>query len=368
MKYWLHIVIICTMFVHGHVTASQHCFPCVKSLMKEIAHPPESYFPQGSRPPKPNFQIFPVSSEIQIGKIQHMIQRVPCGMYLTVGAERGFRAASMSDKITALYLLDIHDDIIRYNKINRELLKAPFRQVYLDLRWDTPFSEWQKLFEEVQRLFGYVVPITEDDFVWWQKNVRDLNREAYVLPESLNRLNKAPPCESKDVPEEEKAVDLGQVIDYKSGNYLFYDDLYNRIHRLAIQNRIYTSKINLMDQQQVQTLVEYIRESGLTLSVLDLDNLFHKDYMGQDAYHQLLPQFIHLGEETSVLLVMDNYKNYGCAQFQLYLAFTFGNVEDWPETMKMQDFLASIPTPVQELIDGRLYEAGEALPDFAEDV
>ena len=329
------------------------CSPCSIAHMMEIPQPLIPYFSENAPEENVDFDIFPVSSEMQIGKIQHMIQRVPYGLYLTVGSERGFRAASMSDKVTALYLIDIHDDIICFNIINRELLKTPSRHEYLYLRWESTYHDWQNLFGTIQIKYGHEINISYDDFLWWQQNVRELGREGYILPEYLNRVGSAPLCTDTDISDEEKSLDLGQILDYKTGNYLFYNDLYDRLHKLAIQNKIYTSKINLLDDGQLMQLLAYLRSLPMPISVLDLDNLYYEDYLGQDAYHRLIPYFLPLGRPQSVLLVMNNYKDYACGQYQSYIGFTFENIPSWPANFKMQDFTANIPEKVHDLIDGR---------------
>lgn len=344
--------------------APTNCQPCWLPVPHELPQPPLSYFSEGWERELIDFDVFPISSEIQIGKIQHLIQRVPCGLYLTVGGERGFRAASMSDKITALYMLDVHEDIIRYNRINRELLKAPSRQHYLHLRWDASFTEWQTLFEDIRKTYRHTINVTHDDFDWWSKNIRDLNREGYVLPETLNKKGSFHCAKDTKASSKEKNLDLGKILDYKSGNYLFYDDLYERIHTLAINNRIFTSQINLLDDNQVTQLIDFIKNAGLTLSVLDLDNLYFEDYLTQEPYHKLISQLTPLGQKDSVLLVMSNYKDYACGQFQIYMGFTFENITSWQQSFRMQDFIDSIPKPVHDLINGKLYEGDEELPVF----
>jgi hypothetical protein len=364
MRNLLLIISVLLLPSQNFAKLQESCSPCSVVHMMEMPHPHISYFSESSPPENVDFDIFPVSSEMQIGKVQHMIQRVPCGLYLTVGSERGGRAASMSEKITALYLLDIHDDIIRFNVINRELLKSPTRHEYLYLRWESTYQDWQNLFQSMRSKYGHEINISYEDFLWWEQNVRELAREGYVLPEYLNRVGSAPLCTDTDITDEEKNLDLGQILDYKTGNYLFYSDLYDRLHQLAIQNKIYTSKINLLDGGQLIQLLAYLRSLPIPISVLDLDNLYFEDYLGQDAYHRLLPYFLPLGRPSSVFLVMNNYKDYACGQFQSYIGFTFENISHWPINFKMQDFTDSIPERVHDLIDGRLYEGEEKLPDF----
>src|SRR5690348_5494993 len=83
-----------------------------------------------------DFMVYPLSTELQIGKLQKFLIDAPKGIYLTVGAERGFKAASMMPNITQLWLLDVADDILKFNQINTQLLKAPNRTTYLNLRWE----------------------------------------------------------------------------------------------------------------------------------------------------------------------------------------------------------------------------------------
>src|SRR5690348_8198239 len=56
---------------------------------------------------EPEFQVFYTSTEMQIHRAKPIIDQAPEGLYVTVGADRGFRAASLSSKATHLLLLDI---------------------------------------------------------------------------------------------------------------------------------------------------------------------------------------------------------------------------------------------------------------------
>lgn len=127
-------------------------------------------------------KIFPISTEFQIGKIKHMIEQAPPGVLISVGSERSFRSASMMPQVTHVYLLDISPEIIRFNRINIALLKAPTRQVYCRLRWEASYEEWKNLDSL----------LTSEDFKWWQAYVRDLEKMIYPLPEALNKLKGLP--------------------------------------------------------------------------------------------------------------------------------------------------------------------------------
>lgn len=304
------------------------------------------------------FSVFPVSSEMQIGKLQKFLIDAPKGIYLTVGAERGFRAASMMPNITELWLVDISDEIIKFNQINNELLKTPKRSDYLKLRWDADFNAWQ----------NQKINLTQADFNWWLKHIRNLDNMNYVLPEYLNKFGKSPSCTKKDndnikLTKLDK-IDLGKIIDYKHGNYLYQDNLYARIHNLALNNKIYIAKINLGESAQIDLIKNKLIQQKTNIGVLDLNNLYLSDYLGEEKYINLIQALMTYGKADSILITMSNYKKLACAQFQLYLGFTFGQVKKWPANFKMQYFIDSIPSQIDDLIDGRLYNEEDDLPVF----
>src|SRR5437899_1488000 len=106
-------------------------------------------------------KVFPISTEFQIGKIKHMVEHAPEGVYISVGSERTFRGASMAPHVTQVYLLDVSPEIIRFNQINMELLKAPNKEAYLHLRWEASYDAWKKL----------DLPLNKQDFEWWTDHV-----------------------------------------------------------------------------------------------------------------------------------------------------------------------------------------------------
>lgn len=76
-----------------------------------------------------------------------------------------------------------------------------------------------------------------------------------------------------------EAVDLGQVADYKTGNYLFDEVLYQRLHRLAISQRLISLEINLANKDHLEKLIQKVEQE--TIGVLDLNNLVLKGLCGR---------------------------------------------------------------------------------------
>ncbi len=361
--------------------------------------------------------VFPISTEIQMIKIKNLLDKAPPGIYLTVGGERAFIGASMFEGIDHLVVFDSSPTIVRYNKINIELLKASNKEQYKHLRWDSDFTAWNK-----------TSPLLKtDDFKWWKENVRNLT--GYNLPESLNKtghgganiylpirdkliatypeisnkfnndvniyLNnlkwediahyqkdgknpitkeefewfdserkKQNSCVQQYINQPNTAIDWGKVIDYKSGNYLFDDKLYNRLHLLVMDNKIIVVEADIAKKEGMDLVSNILQEIEAKLAVLDLDNLYHYSYMGEKSFRIALSRFANLGMDNSILILMDNNLSFPCARFSMYIGFTFEHIKLWPKEFFVDVFIRSLPYNVSTLIDGRLYEAGDELPSY----
>jgi hypothetical protein len=395
----------------------------------------DSIQPQFEKSSKvPSFEVFLTSTEMQISRAKPIIDQAPEGLYVTVGAERGFRAASMSPRVTQLLLLDISPKVIRYNKINIELLKASSLEEYKRLRWHSSLEAWLDFAKNTEKKLKTKVVISKDDFEWWNKNVRDLDSYSYYpLPEMLNRFGKDILVDrfleiqtklEKLMDEVQKAgglvtrnkvfytdsfeewnhygekvgsnirlsvdewtwwrkyvgngkdyayaqewskdpkfvLDYGKIIDFKSGNYLYHPALFEKLHRMVLKNQIATLLVDLSIQKNVSVLVSHLKSSGLSLSVLDLDNSYDSYYMGEQAYMAVVNEMTKVAKPASILLVMRNFKEYASGQFSIYLGFQFENVRRWPATFHLPEFFKKVPHEVIDLMNGRLFEVGEMPP------
>jgi hypothetical protein len=372
---------------------------------------------------EPKFHVFFSSTEILINRAKTIIDQAPQGLYLTVGGDRGLRAASLAPQISELVLLDLSPSLVRYNRINIELLKAPSLAEYRKLRWESDFHAWENISE-----------LTYDDFEWWKKNVRPMDRYSYYpLPEMLNRygtdllvdqfssihhklilmleklhhahekvtrdqvfyadtylgwqkhnakLAEPVPLEASEwdwwhkyvgdgkeyayaqewAKHPETLFDYGKIIDFKTGNYLYQENLFQKLHHMAIQGKICTLLIDLSNQNDVSVLVQGVHASGLRLSVLDLDNAYREYYMGEENYMNVVHPFLKVGQANSILLTMHNHREYGAGQFSTYVGFRFENIQHWPGTFHLQHFFDKLPIELTDLINGKLYEKLEFPP------
>lgn len=358
--------------------------------------------------------VFPLSTEIELGKIQQILNKAPPGIYLTVGGERAFRGAAMFKNITQLLIVDTAPEVIRFNQINSQLLKAPDLETYKNLRWHSDYKSWRE-----------IATLSEEDFQWWVEHIRKL--QGYSLPEELNRYGHAIEnqrflrirskllelyptvqdkfnrqeslmfrfiqkeelnpltegsdplsidditwwIEQRDLPNScvhqllehpEQAVDFGQILDYRSGNYLFDPDLYQNLHHLAMSNQIHVLKLNLSEPKDRAQLQAKMNSISVPLAVFDSDNLFAYYYLGEKDFRILLNELIPLGKPNSILIVMNNYTFVACGQFQFYVGFTFENIQQWPKGVFLDRFVDNLPQALVPLIDGRLYQGNDKLP------
>ena len=249
----------------------------------------------GGRAQEAACAVFPISTEIQIGRVLPLIQKAPKGVCVTIGAERAFRLGSLFEDLPLIIMVDISPEITRFHRINRALLRAPTRLLYRRLRHESSWEEWAALGTD----------LTPEDFAWWEKNVRDIKE--YPLPEELNRYEKVLGIERyrdfrkkllevypllssqfnnnmkafflevtwkqlKDLPslpfsseefavfvedrrpgewgakfieDPQMAVDVSEIVEYRLGNYLFDDVLYGRLHKMAVEGRIISLELDL---------------------------------------------------------------------------------------------------------------------------
>jgi hypothetical protein len=160
-------------------------------------------------------------------------------------------------------------------------------------------------------------------------------------------------------------MDWGQIIDYKSGNYLFDDKLYQRLHMLASDQKITVIQTDLAKAADIDLLAATIKKLQSNLAIVDLDNLYRYGYMGEEKFRTALSRFLDLGTKDSIIILMSNYKDYPCGvQFQIYVGFTFENVRHWPDGPFFESFINSLPSDVLPLLDGRLYEGNDELPFY----
>lgn len=226
-----------------------------------------------------------------------ILSKAPEGVYIAVGTDRGFNNASLTPATSHLLLLDVDPNAVRFNTINTRLLKASSnRQDYLGLRLYSSVHDWRT------KDIG-----TPEDFEFWKKNVRE--------GLFFRRFHSG----SKDNPE-----------GYFSGaNYLHYDGQFERIWKLAKEDRIFSALANLADINSVREVVSQLSAKQLTVGVLDLSNAWGPQYMFDHQINGILAEFSKISKIDSFVYLTFYRRQVPDNEF-VYSAFTFKVIESIP--------------------------------------
>lgn len=265
--------LICGVLAQGRLAGANQCLnlfrtnPLTSDLLQTIPHLDEG----------PGF-IAP--NERQIGVIRKELEKVPSGVYVTVGTERGFMAAAMQGGRTiALVLIDRDQKVNLYNLINRSLLAlAKNREHYLQLRLKSNFSDIQKVLKISPELSAENKSIlaNEKAWQWWQ----------YHVQESLEWMRFHQPAE--------KNPDRA----FENANYLFDDQLYGHISRLAKLNRIFVIHDDLGSVSVQARIANIVNALHSSVSMLDFSNAWQIGYLGHAATIRFMQELANLMSPT----------------------------------------------------------------------
>jgi len=185
-----------------------------------------------------------------------ILQEAPGGAYMTVGTERGFIGASLYSGISHLVLMDIDPKAVLFNQMNIALLKmAKDRNHYLHLRLNATQNEWLEAAKK-GNLDGETIELLRNvkNANFWFETVRNSRR--------FERFHRAPSgMDSAETP-------------FHGVNYLFNDELFGRLQRLARAGKIDSVQINMSNDRNVKALLEHLRQHNISLGVLDVSNMW----------------------------------------------------------------------------------------------
>lgn len=319
---------------------------------------------------------FGLTSETELGKIAPLLSGSPPGAFVTVGGDRAYRGAALLPSIESLVIFDNDAGTVRFNQINAKLLKAKDLATYRYLRWESKFNEWQSLDKS----------LSEEDFKFWRKIV--LSEE--TLSEKLNRFesdivskrfmklyaekNRMSLRDSAwylwtsqtnqcaifflEDPQKNKFLDAASFVRYRQGNYLFDEQLYQRLKSLALANKIFSVVADLSEQSTQDLIIAAFHDFDVTISVLDLDNTYVEDYIGPIKYERLVNGLLPSGKDNSLLIAMknkvtdDRYPREQHCEFHIYnayLGFTF-------------EYLRRSPSSIEEKQLDQIWQ--ESVPEF----
>ena len=360
------------------------------------------------RPPVTDWPTFMISTEMSLKDASSIFEKAPPGLVISVGTERAFQGVALSPNATHALLMDYDTKIIQFNRINIELLKAPTLSEYRFLRWLADYEAWQEFIKESKVT---EITLSREDFDWWLANVRNIKAVGNIRMEYINRYGRdvyyekfihtyntilAKPLdkhtrdfllakgtyldwrkadlslneddwqwwetfilnsqfftatEAKNWLEDSSdVIDILTFRNLKKGNYLFDEGLYQKLHELALSKRIAVCQLDIRDKEHVGKLLSAITASGVTLSLVDLDNIYMAGYTGTDnAYYDFVAELLPLGTDASILLAM----GFG-AKFESYFGFSFENFRHWPKEFRIENLVQDNRKSL-DMLNGRLF-------------
>ncbi|MGZ3707647.1 MAG: LIC_10091 family protein [Bdellovibrionota bacterium] len=231
-----------------------------------------------------------------------ILAEAPEGAQVAVGTERGFIGFALNPRATHLILIDRDPGVVRFNRINAELLRvAKDRADYRELRIKASADEW--------RARG--TRISPEDWKWWTSTVR----------------NEVTSFRNLHVVDRYSRHFLG-------ANYLEDDALFNRLHRAAVEDRIAALPIDFTDTGNLRKLSLEMKKLRLKVSTLDISNAWWKDYAGASGVESLLSALEpRMSDETILLLTLARGSEWD------YFAGTIGGIR---KNLPLQDLADSI--------------------------
>lgn len=227
---------------------------------------------------------FLTPNELHPGDALPAYQLAINGVYVSVGTERGFIGAANAPAVTHLILFDASKSVTAYNLVNIILIKiAEDRQNYLKLRNAESQEEWLTkasnagVTEEERRL------LIENFYTW--KSIRLQNTYGTKF----------------DVPATKASDPFHKV------NYLYNDILFNRLKSMASDNRITAMTGRLHDPTDLQSIIKYLELKKVTLSVIDISNAWHSEYMNTSEFVRMLDQISRVSNAETILLITDRW-------------------------------------------------------------
>jgi len=221
------------------------------------------------------------------------------GVYVTVGTERAFIAGGLSPTAEQIVVLDYNPNITIYNNINIELLKASYdpklsisdmRARYLHLRFDADQAEWIETFKHAFNSEGKILSAAEiqDQYQFWKKQHQS---------DEFRFFHRAP--------------GTTELAPFKDANYLYDNQLFEKVQKLAIGNKIHSYVGDLGDLQSTGKFLTAMKNAGEKISVFDISNAWYEQYLGRKKMSELvrMMNFDQVLLPKSIILTTDHHNS-----------------------------------------------------------
>jgi len=320
-------------------------------------------------------------------KALSIFQKAQAGAYITVGTERGFIAAANSPNVTHLVLLDNNISVVAFNKINTILLKmAKTREDYLRLRFGGGF--YSKPFLQALIQMAKLVPArwrehANDPFldllgdskinaleeayreVFPGRDYKAFMEEARQSGLSKEEINFLETCRNShegktNIQIWDEVVNGGfsfgkfhreslpGVGKFSGVNYLYNEEAFTKLSRMAKEGRILSGLVDISDPQELSNIVAQLKSQNIRLSVFDISNAWWWRWMGYKGTTNALKAISEIATDDS-LLVTTQRNNIAMWPVQMvlertkapvvYKAFSFKQIKKFADFMAFAKYL-----------------------------
>lgn len=220
------------------------------------------------------WEQYVLPNELDPQKARSIWSQSISGVYVSVGTERGFVGAAVSDA-THLVLTDIIPSVVFFNRMNIALLKiSNNRDDYLFLRLRATYEDWLKRLPRFLQIGDSEDELSlladKSAWRWWNARVRG------IIDTSLN-------SKESELYKTRWNISMSMVhaqpsSAFQNVNYLYDDVLFERLHAMALSNRLGAYLLDLRDIEKVTGLLRSIQARGQEISVFDMSNAWWDNF------------------------------------------------------------------------------------------
>lgn len=208
------------------------------------------------------------------------------GLYMSVGTERGLMGAVLSGA-DRLLLLDIDPNAVMYNRVNIALLKASKagdRNHYLHLRLHATIDEIAQAALAATDLDPESKRLLTDPAIMrgFRATFKDPDNRPHFA-----RFHRPP------------SSDVGT---FKEANYLFDDELFNKVQSLAKRGRIEAFRGDWRAKETMKRIASLIRDRKMPIGVIDFSNAWQRGYISPAQMARVLKDFSEVGQKETLFL------------------------------------------------------------------
>jgi hypothetical protein len=220
-------------------------------------------------------RIYVAPNEVNPEDSIPIMRAVTSGVYVSVGAERGFINFSLAHNATHLLLIDLVPQVVLFNRVNVALLKASDSlEDFLRLRTTPNRADFLARVNHSA--------LSRDD--------KELLGNAEVFKTFSSIQNAAT----------ERLLDPRY---FKGVSYLRDPVLFERLRQAAREGRIQVLKGNFGDTKFLADVAAEMRRLGLKIAALDISNAWERRYTTREGVKRIVSAFSPAMKADSFLVV-----------------------------------------------------------------